>query len=104
MMATKDKVEVMYLRPHQFNYLNSQVELYRQRRFLGCDSNKEQYHIKLFKYSDTKVGWTRLLADVANLTLGQDENGFVVALGPVSCREVNEKVKRFCQRYHEANR
>ena len=103
MMTTKDKVEVMYLRPHQFNYLNSQVELYRQRRFLGCDSDKEQDHVRLYKFTDMAIGWTRLLADVANLTLGQDENGFVVALGPVSCREVNEKVMKFCQRYYEAN-
>ena len=103
MMTTKDKVEVMYLRPRQFDYLKSNVELYRQRRFLGCDSDKEQDHIRLFKYSDTKVGWTKLLAGVANLTLGQDENGFVVALGPISCKEVNEKIARFCQRYYEAN-
>ena len=106
MMTTKenDKVTLLRLDPSAFQFLNNQVELYRQRRFLGCDSDKEQYHIRLFKFANKKIGWTKLLADVANLTLGQDENGFVVALGPVSCKEVNEKVMRFCQRYHEANR
>ena len=104
-MTTKedDTVEVMYLDPCQFNYLNSQVELYRQRRFLGCNSDEPQYHIKLFKFANKKIGWTKLLSDVANLTLGCDENGFVVALGPISCKEINEKVLRFCERYHEAN-